>query len=237
MDKEILELNRITKYPKIQTLWLRDKNFKAHIGHINPKLESLKNVKNFILTEKYHGTNLGIIITPEKRVFIRKRSAIIAERFSDNVFARMPDQTNITHYIDCVRNIDFDVVLNYFEESKSLIIIFGEGVGKKIQKEGETYTNSYDFIVFDVKCGNSFFDWKSVIAFCKKTGLRCANSTEQWDDILKCNFEAILKARNKERFVEGYVVRSEPPMLNQFGARMMFKIKYKDFRDASQSRA
>jgi len=230
-DIELIELNRLTKYPKIQTLWERDSNFKVYEGHLNPKLSSLGNIKNFILTEKYHGTNMGIVITPENRIYLRKRSTIIAI-LHDGVWLPIQcSEKDIFHYTQCVKDVNFDKIKEHFADCEHITIIFGEGVGVKIQKNGEVYTDSYDFVVFDVKCGNSFFDWRSLTDFCKEVGLRSANSTEQWnDDILKCNYKDILRARNKERFFEGYVVRSEPPMLNGFGARMMFKIKQRDFK-------
>ena len=242
-QKEIIELNSQTKYPKILSLWNRDEKFKVVPGSLNKKLEGLKNIKRFLLSEKYHGSNLAAVITPDKQVFLRKRSAIIAQynttftlkdekpEHSWNYFDK---PNNIKQYIDCVKNVNFNRILKYFEDSKSLITIFGEGVGKKMQKEGSTYTTDSDFIVFDVKCGNSFFDWRDIIDFCKETGLRQVNWENFKGDILKFDWKKELIKRNKKRFFEGFVVRSEPPMLNQFGMRMLFKIKMEDFKTEAE---
>ncbi len=235
--EELAELNSATKYPKIQTLWERNSNWKVISGKLNPKLEALKNIRKFILTEKYDGTNLGIVITPEKEVYVRKRSTIIARWLgfnSGDILARFVtiDQNlnNIKYYLNCFKNIDFNSILKWFEDRKSLITIFGEGVGKKIQKHSEVYTDDYDFRVFDIKCGNSFFDWKSLTEFCEETRTKhVAYCPFLGDDIIKWDWEEELEEANKDKYFEGYVIRSEPPLLNQYGARMMFKIKLKDF--------
>jgi|TARA_Y100000310_G_scaffold140352_2_gene139800 hypothetical protein len=232
---KVIELNPLTKYPKLQTLWERDDKFKVVEGNLNPKLEAIRNIKNFVVTEKYHGTNLGIVITPDKEIYVRKRSKIIARALpSAGTWEYYETLNNIKHYLSCFDNVDFKKILSYFEDSTSLITIFGEGVGKGIQKHWQTYTDDKDFIVFDIKCGNSFFDWKSLRGFCKGTGLRNVVCHKFTDDILKYNWEKDMKIINTGRFFEGYVVRSEPPMLNQFGARMMFKIKHFDFKTEAE---
>ena len=49
------EMRSQTKFPKIYTIFERDKNFKIVEGVINPKLVGIENIKDFVVTEKIYG--------------------------------------------------------------------------------------------------------------------------------------------------------------------------------------
>ena len=217
MEKE--ELRSQTKFPKIYTLFERDKKFKLVEGVINPKLIGIKNIKEFVVSEKIDGTNCGIILTPEKEILVRKRSDIIK------------DDKQHHHYFEAIKDIDMQKIKDYFEDSNSLITIFGEVCGKGIQKNGETYSDKPTFRLFDIKCGNSFFDWNDLLKFSKFTRIDMVKWFKfEGKDILDYNYWLnLLKEANKTKYVEGYVVRSYTALLSKFGTRMLFKIKLKDY--------
>lgn len=213
------ELNSKTRYRKIYTIFERDKKFKIVKGVLNPKLEAIKNIKNFVVTEKIDGTNCGIILTPEKEILLRKRSGIIK------------DDKEHHHYFEAIKDIDIQKIKDYFEDSNSLITIFGEACGDNIQKKGKEYGDVKHFRLFDIKVGDSFFDWNDLVKFSKATGI----SLVKWEkfegkDVFDYDYWLKkLQTDNKKKYVEGYVVRSNPLLLNKFGERMIFKIKLKDF--------
>ncbi len=166
-----------------------------------------------------HNTNCGLILTPEKEILVRKRSDFIEDDKEHHV------------YFEAIKDIDMQKIKDYFEGSKSLVTIFGEVCGGNIQKQGKTYSEKPTFKLFDVKCGNSFFDWNDVIKFSKSTGIEMVKWFKfEGKDILDYNYWLnLLKEVNKKKYVEGYVVRSRPALLSKFGLRMCFKIKLKDF--------
>ncbi len=212
------EIRTKTKYRKIYTLFERDKNFKVINGVLNPRLEGIKNIKDFIVTEKIDGTNCGIVLTPEKEILIRKRSNIIK------------DDNEHHHYFEATKNIDFQKIKDFFIDSNSLITIFGEVCGDNIQKMGKEYGSIKHFRLFDVKVGDNFFDWRDLIKFSKATNIPLVKG-EKFDgrEILGYDWLKKLQIDNKKSYVEGYVVRSNPLLLNKFGLKMVFKIKLKDF--------
>lgn len=218
MEKE--ELRSKTKFPKINTIFDRDKKFKVIEGVINPKLIGIENIKEFVVSIKIHGTNCGLVLTKEKEILVRKRSDIIKDDKAHHI------------YFEAIKDIDMQKIKDYFKDSNSLITIFGEVCGKGIQKQGETYSDKPTFRLFDIKCGNSFFDWDDLIEFSKFTGIKMVKWFKfEGKDILDYNYWLnLLKEANKTKYVEGYVVRSRPALLNKFSTRMLFKIKLKDYK-------
>ncbi len=214
------ELKSKSRFPKIYTLYDRDSKFKLIEGVINPKLIGIGNIKKFIVSEKIDGTNCGIVLTPEKEILVRKRSDFIK------------DDKGHHHYFEAIKDIDMQKIKDYFEDSNSLITIFGEVCGKGIQKQGETYSDKPTFKLFDIKCGNSFFDWDNLLEFSKFTGIEMVKWFKfEGKDILDYNYWLnLLKEANKTKYVEGYVVRSFPALLSKFSTRMIFKIKLKDYK-------
>jgi len=216
----MIEIRSKTKFSKIYTIFERDKKFKIVEGVINPKLVGIENIKKFVVTEKIDGTNCGIILTPEKEILIRKRSDIIEDDKQHHL------------YFEAIKEIDTKKIKDYFEDSNSLITIFGEACGDNIQKKGKEYGDKKHFRLFDVKVGNSFLDWDDLIKFSKATGIQMVEWFKfEGKDILDYNYWLkFLKEVNENKYVEGYVVRSRPALLNKFSERMIFKIKLKDFK-------
>ena len=214
------ELKSQTKFPKIYTIFERDSKFKLIEGVINPKLIGIENIKGFVVSEKIDGTSCGLVLTPEKEILIRKRSDIIKDDKEHHI------------YFDAIKDIDTQKIKDYFKDSNSLITIFGEVCGKGIQKQGETYSDKPTFRLFDIKCGNSFFDWDNLIEFSKFTGIEMVKWFKfEGKNILDYNYWLnLLKEANKTEYVEGYVVKSRPALLNKFSTRMMFKIKLRDYK-------
>ncbi len=215
------EIRSQTKYHKIYTIFDRNEKFKVIEGSINPKLIGIENIKNFIVSEKIDGTNCGIILTPEKEILVRKRSDIIKDGKEHHI------------YFEAIKDIDMQKIKDYFEDSKSLVTIFGEACGGNIQKQGKTYSEEPTFKLFDIRCGNSFFDWDDLVEFSKSTGIPLVKWFKfEGKDVLDYNYWLnLLKKANKTKYVEGYVIRSRPALLSKFSTRMLFKIKLKDFED------
>jgi len=61
------------KYPKMETLFVRDENFKVTNKIRCPEFA---NIKEWLVTEKIDGTNIRIIYTTEGKVLIRGRTDV-----------------------------------------------------------------------------------------------------------------------------------------------------------------
>lgn len=217
------ELKSQTKYRKIYTLFERDSKFKI-VDSLEPHLEGITNIKKFVVTEKIDGTNCGIVITPDKQVLIRKRSDFIKDDKEHHI------------YYEAINTIDLERIKDYFHDSEATITIFGEACGGSIQKHGTIYSDEPTFMVFDVQVNNSFFDWLSLKKFCSEVGLKIVpylgdTILEKYTvEYMKNVLERCKKYLYDSEHSEGIVVRSEPPLLNKFGQRMMFKLKFRDFK-------
>ena len=225
----VTELNAMTKYRKIYTLFERSKDFKVIEGTFNEELKGIRNIKNFVLTMKIDGTNCGIVLVPSEKgfpdvqVLVRKRSKIVQDDQEHKI------------YFDAVKSLDLTKAIDFFNGSKNVVVLYGEVCGKGIQEEGHTYSDKPVFKLFDIKCGNNFFNWRDLLEFSKVTGV----PTVKWlhptalhnGDVFDYNmWKKYLEQLNTKKYCEGFVVRSEPLMFNNFGERMIFKIKWKDFK-------
>jgi len=111
------------KYPKIETLFERDENFKVTD---KIRLSEFENIKNWLITEKIDGTNIRVIYTPEDKLLIRGRT----DKASIPTFLLEELQKIFT--IEKVKSI----LDNPIEKGMCL---YGEGYGAKIQKGGGDY--------------------------------------------------------------------------------------------------
>lgn len=148
-------------YHKIPGLFKREEKrpFKIIEGiYREPELELLKDV-DWVFTEKVDGTNIRVMWDGHKVTFGGR---------TDN--AQIPSLlvTKLNELF--LGNSAEQMFEQVFGESEA--IIFGEGYGAKIQKGGGNYSQTQEFVAFDVKIGNSYLRRESVEDICSKFGLR-----------------------------------------------------------------
>lgn len=143
-------------------------------------------------------------------------------------------------------------------ETSIIVRIFGEVYGAEINKGG-IYSNEKHFRVFDIQIGEHFISFYKVKEICKEIGLKIVpvvdeKGTEFWlhclhydclKEILLNGFvleensylfdeenldhSKIVEEGGSGGFLEGFVIISEPLLLNEYGQRIKAKIKKKDF--------
>ena len=109
------------------------------------------------------------------------------------------------------------------------VILFGEGIGEKIQKGGGLY-GSADFVLFDVYIGGYWLNRDAVEHFAEVFGIRCVpillvGTLEDGVNFVKTH----PMSPWKDEVAECIVGRPLVQMFSRTGERIMVKIKCRDF--------
>lgn len=203
------------EYHKIETLYERDeKTFKV-TGVIRNRTYSL--LKSWHWTEKIDGTNIRAIWNHETGKL---------------TFGGKTDNAQI--HADLIRylyeNIPVENVRQVFPDVS--VVIYGEGYGAGIQKGGD-YSPTKKFIVFDVLVGGKWWlNWENVCDVAAKLHLDVVPdfgemTLEAASEFVKAGFASKLNG-GKAR-AEGLVGRPLECLFDKKGARLIVKLKTKDF--------
>ena len=209
------------KYPKIQTLYERDKEFKVTTDSFL-KREEFNIPKKWLVTEKIHGTNIRIVLTEEGQIEFKGRTdnaeiPIFLLEFLQSKFKA-----------EKLKEVFWESDKEPFE-----VILFGEGYGARIQKGGGKYIpDGVGFIIFDVFI-KKWLNYKDVKDIAEKLDIPIVpymgmKTIEEITELVKKGFDS--KIAKEKYLAEGIVARTEPALLDGNGRRMMFKLKYKDFK-------
>jgi hypothetical protein len=206
------------EYHKIETLYERDETtFK-----LKPDL-ILKNrtyglIKTWQFTEKINGTNIRCIWdhTTGKLTFNGR---------SDNAQIH----ADLVRYL--YENIPVENVCAVFPDVSA--VIYGEGYGAGIQKGGGDYSSAKKFIVFDVMVdGKWWLNWEGVCDVAAKLHLDVVPfigemTLEDATALVRGGFPSRLNGG--KALAEGLVGRPAETLFDKKGARLIVKIKTKDF--------
>ncbi|KKK87847.1 hypothetical protein LCGC14_2749110, partial [marine sediment metagenome] len=114
---------------------------------------------------------------------------------------------------------------------ESMVCLYGEGFGAKIQKGGGNYNpTGVDFILFDVKVGNWWLERENIEDIASKLNIKVVPIIGKGTLI-----EAVDKTKTGHyssfgQFIaEGIVVRPPITLFSRRGERLLGKIKTKDF--------
>lgn len=111
------------------------------------------------------------------------------------------------------------------------VCIYGEMIGKKIQKVGHLYNpDGVSFVAFDIKIGNWWLKREDVIDICDFLGIQCIpiigkGTLQQGIDMVKSGF----CSKWGDFLAEGIVARPEVTLIGRDGHRIITKIKSRDF--------
>jgi len=223
MNKE--EINDFTKYDKFSSPFKKDDNF-FNKEELSQKLPKGK----WILTEKIDGTNIRIILEKPKEngsrcIFIGSRKLILNNKDKGS-----------KQYLDCITDVNLNKIKEYFKDINSTVVIYGEGYGAGVQKGG-IYSSKKNFRVFDIRIGNAYQDFNYIEKVCIDNQLNIVPvfGISEFIDYDCCirnlnNFDTTLIEEGSGGKPEGLVYKFEPVLLNKYGERLIFKVKFKDFK-------
>jgi hypothetical protein len=206
----------MSEYHKIETLYERDlETFKVKPGIFKNRTYTL--IKTWHWTEKIDGTNIRCIWdhSAGKLTFGGK---------SDNAQIH----ADLVRYL--YENIPVENVRTIFPGVSA--VIYGEGYGAGIQKGGD-YSPTKRFIVFDVLVdGKWWMNWENTCDIAAKLHLDVVPyigemTLEEATDVVRAGFSSRLNGGKAK--AEGLVGRTAEPLFDKKGARLIVKLKTKDF--------
>lgn len=216
----------MSEYHKIETVYERDLNtFKVDPSKLKNRTYSL--IKSWQFTEKIDGTNIRAIWQPAD---INGAGEVdIPEKLS---FGGKTDNAQI--HTDLIRHL-YDTITaekmrTVFPETD--VVIYGEGYGAGIQKGG-LYSPTKKFIVFDVLVGGKWWlSWENTCDVVAKLGLDVVPfvgemTLEEATEMARAGFQSRLNSGQMR--AEGLVGRTAEPLFDKKGARLIVKLKTKDF--------
>lgn len=170
----------------------------------------------WIWTEKLDGTNIRIYLNPNENTYnIKGRT--------DKAVIPIPLMEWLVNFC---KNTNFSEV---FKETPE-VVLYGEGVGKKIQKVGHNYGEPH-FKLFDIKIGNFWLEKEAVEDIASQLGLDYALT------IKVCSIPEAIKFVTdgfKSSFgdfeAEGLVGQPLNRLKSANGDRIVTKLKTCDFR-------
>lgn len=237
----------MSEYHKIETLYERDE--KTH--RLKPEL-ILKNrvygiVNPWVWTEKVDGTNIRVIwrrwvaqcghaVASKDQNFCSRCGAKVEHCVDSGTVSFGGKTDNAQIHADLVKwlyaKITPAALAAAFPEDVGEAVIYGEGYGPGIQKGGGLYASEKKLIVFDVNVAGWWLSDENMRDVATKLGLEAvpligemtlAEATEK----VRQGFPSLLNG-GKAR-AEGMVGRPVEALFDKKGARLIVKLKTKDF--------
>lgn len=211
-----------TEYHKIETLFKRDMEGDKTLieGEFRNELVEYLKDNEWIFTEKVDGTNI--------RVHWNGHTVMFGGRTNN---AQIP-----TFLLNDVLYPKFAGTINeqLFEQKfgETPVTLYGEGYGEKIQKGGGKYLEGNNFILFDVKVGNSFLDREGVEDIAKGFGIKTVpvvlrGTIQEAVDFIKTPPNSVIA--KEEKTMEGVVGVPAIRTYDHRGRRVIIKVKVEDF--------
>jgi hypothetical protein len=110
------------------------------------------------------------------------------------------------------------------------VCLYGEGFGAGIQKGGK-YLSDKDFVLFDVMIYNRFLPYVDAIGVAATLGTPMAPlvNINSLEDAIKTIQHKNLSSAWGDFLMEGLVLKPAEELYNQYGERVITKIKHKDY--------
>jgi len=216
-------MKQSNKYHKILSLFKRNMegDRKFLIGEwTTPELDFLKD-KDWIWTEKVDGTNIRVMWNGKEVIFggrsdeAQIHTALLMRL--QELFMRMEPRQKFAEIFG-------------IEEQDT--VLYGEGFGAGIQKEGGNYmSDKQDFVLFDVSINGLCLERENVEDIASKFGLQIVpiighGTLEEAIALTKKGF----KSKWGDFIAEGIVARPRIELLTRRGERIITKVKHKDFQ-------
>jgi len=201
------------EYGKIETLYERDlTTFKVDPTKLKNRTYSL--IKTWQFTEKIDGTNIRCIW-----------------QAGNLTFGGKTDKAQI--HSDLVKwlyeNVNKERLAEIFPDTDA--VVYGEGYGAGIQKNGGGYSATKKLIVFDVLVGGKWWlSWENTCDVATKLGLDVVPflgdmTLQEATEMARVGF----KSQLGDRPAEGLVGRTAEALFDKKGHRLIVKLKTGDF--------
>lgn len=225
-------------YPKIETLYVRDKDTFSVTDEL--RLPEFAIPRVWHVTEKIDGTNVIVRYKPEGHEQYISESVVLAGDPSPatvtfngrNGSSALPGPLQA----HMERTILVEELAAIFGAIQQEVTLFGEGYGPGIQKGGGAYRKDVSFRLFDVNVGGLWLNWDSVTDIANKLGISTAPVLSEKATLTEIvNMVSTFSRTAVEDggagcTHEGIIARTDPYLLTRHGQRLMFKLKGSDYR-------
>lgn len=230
-----------TEYPKIETLYERDPfTFK-----LLPEL-ILKNpvyglLKTWEWTEKVDGTNIRAVYTPEEN---NSDDYMPAYLYFGGRTEAAQIHADLFNWLKA--NITVEKMKAAFPDATpgEPIVLYGEGCGPGIQKNGADYSPIKKLVLFDVKVGKWWLSFHNVQDVGNKLGIDVVPFIDSLPlevaaAYIRNGVPSVLAAKNGVvgRRAEGWVGRPSEALFDKKGHRLIVKLKTNDFAPSAEGQA
>ena len=225
----------VERYSSIENIFARSGDGKEVLrGTFKNDVVGELSQARWLFTEKVDGMNIRVILFPDGHMEFRGRSdkaqlpadliTRLAYLFHDPVKA-----TAEGHAPNADWRNQFAWWFDTPVDERPTITLYGEGYGPGIQSGG-AYGDAKNFILFDVKIGNRFLDWRSVVDVSDGLGIKRvpvvgAGPLHRAVQMVTDGWRSRLTG---ELRCEGIVARLMYELRTGRGDRLMVKIKDRD---------
>jgi len=220
-----------TKYHKIQSIFKRDRETGRFTDEFTcPEFELLAGA-TWDWSEKLDGTNIRITWRavegddPDVQAVRLIGGRTDRAQIPTDLIARLEELFPVEKLTD---------VFEVPKVEEQTVILYGEGIGPKIQKGGGRYRSRPDFALFDVRVGRWWLKREDVFGVAETMGLAAApcrgeGTLQEAIEFVKAGFTSEL-ADDPTLPAEGLVLRPKCELFSRSGERMITKVKTKDFK-------
>lgn len=217
------------EYHKINTVFKRDPttNHKTLLlGEWTTEAFDYLAENEWVFTEKVDGTNIRVMCVPAQIEGGQYGVAFGGKTDGAQIPAFLISKLEARFHTAEARALLADI----FPEGGCL---YGEGYGAKIQKGGGNYRPDQDFVLFDVKVGEWWLERTNVARIAFKLGLDVVPIIGHGTlyDMIERARDGIISTWG-DFGAEGIVARPAVELKERNGARIITKIKTRDFDNA-----
>jgi hypothetical protein len=220
------------KYPKIQSLWKRDKTKKGIIIPGQYTMDIFERYDHYNVIEKVDGLNVRALFDEDSF------SVEFGSRTSKSLPKPLLEHLDETLGPDNIWEIFSAHIpeeqLHDPKREKLKVVLFGEGYGQGIRKGGE-YQKEQRFVLFDVWVNGWWLELDNIIDVAKNLGIRSVPviyrdaPKSQIIEFVKMNPDSLLAEGSKK--MEGVIARMTPELLlRKTKTPVVWKLKYDDYK-------
>lgn len=214
----------MSEYHKINTMFKRDMEGDRRIieGEWADEAVRFLQDNNWLFSEKVDGTNIRVYYDGENVTFGGRTDSA---QIPNGVINALNEMFYSTPAKLRLKEVFPDA------DADNMVALYGEGYGAKIQKGGENYRSDQSFVLFDVKVGKWWLERDNVEDVAIKLKIDVVpligmGTLQEAIDLVKGH----LKSEYGDFEAEGIVARPSTELLDRSGARIITKIKARDFR-------
>lgn len=210
------------EYDKIQTVFKRDPATQMRtllLGDYSLPEFAFLAANEWVFTEKVDGTNIRVMIRPGTVADVTFGGKTNAAQIPAFLVEKLQQRFLVADQRQKLAEM--------FPDGGCL---YGEGCGAEIQKGGGNYRSDQDFVLFDVKVGDWWLQRADVEDVAVKLGLDVVPVIGRGD--LSAMVDRVglgFKSHWGDFMAEGIVARPSTELKTRRGARIITKLKYRDF--------